>query len=72
MATINATLNQLTDKKHPGSREALDGGCTCPVEENHYGKGYLGGSPGGDGSLIFAVSEDCPLHRRGRRLRQGR
>ena len=41
---------------NPGSREALDAGCTCPVVDNNFGWGYW--SKG-----TYAISMDCPLHR---------
>jgi len=42
----------MTDKPNPGSDEALDQGCSCPVMDNGHGKG-----PG-----PFWVTVDCPLH----------
>ena len=42
---------------NPGSDEALDKGCTCPVMDNAHGRGAWGS----DGEL-FIMSEDCPLH----------
>lgn len=43
---------------HPGSKEAMDSGCTCPVADNHHGKGY-----GGNGEKYgWIQNEDCPLH----------
>jgi hypothetical protein len=41
---------------NPGSKEAQAIGCTCPVIDNHYGKGYMGT----DG--VFVYSGDCPVH----------
>ena len=41
---------------NPGSDEALDLGCTCPVLDNGHGRGR------GDGQ--FWIMEDCPLHGR--------
>lgn len=41
---------------NPGSDEAIDAGCKCPVLDNAHGKGYMGI----DGK--FAVLDDCPLH----------
>ena len=40
----------------PGSPEAIDLGCKCPVMENHHGKGYMGVAG------VFVYSGDCPLH----------
>lgn len=45
-------------KKHnPGSEEAQKLGCTCPVIDNHYGKGR----PTGE-EIHFIISGDCPYH----------
>ena len=41
---------------NPGSQEAISRGCTCPVIDNHYGRGYYG-QPG-----VFVYVEGCPLH----------
>ena len=43
-------------KPNPGTQEALNMGCTCPVIDNHYGKGYFG-----DGESYIYI-EDCPIH----------
>lgn len=43
----------------PGSKEAIEMGCTCPVEENHHGKGYCR-SP--EGEILFWYNDYCPLH----------
>jgi hypothetical protein len=31
-----------TKKPNPGSDDAIDAGCTCPVLDNGHGKGHLG------------------------------
>lgn len=42
----------------PGSPEAVSHGCTCPVLDNGYGRGYLG-----DGERFgWVMDERCPLH----------
>lgn len=41
---------------NPGSDEALDQGCRCPVLDNNHGEG----SDWGPGK--FWRSADCPLH----------
>ena len=38
---------------NPGSDEALDMGCECPILDNFHGAGVSG---------MFWVNEDCPLH----------
>ena len=40
----------------PGSKEAIDKGCTCPILDNAHGKGYMGASG------AFVISADCPVH----------
>ncbi|BAY55214.1 hypothetical protein NIES2135_20370 [Leptolyngbya boryana NIES-2135] len=41
---------------NPGSNEALNLGCRCPVLDNSHGKGYFM-QPG-----LFVFNSDCPLH----------
>lgn len=40
----------------PGSREALDAGCKCPVLDNAHGAGYMGVK----GTYVY--NSDCELH----------
>lgn len=48
---------------NPGSREAIEQGCTCPVLDNAHGGGAYGGAAKDrDGKLLFWTSQDCPLH----------
>ena len=47
----------MTDKPKPGSAEAVDLGCTCPIIDNHYGKGFII-----DDMLCHYMNDDCPLH----------
>lgn len=44
---------------NPGSNEALNKGCTCPVLDNGHGKGVQTDS---DGKPMFWINEHCPLH----------
>ena len=44
---------------NPGSPEAKEQGCKCPVFDNHHGRGYFG-QPG-----IFAIAGHCPIHTAG-------
>jgi len=44
---------------NPGTQEAIDAGCTCPVLDNSYGWGYTG-IGGGEG--IYCYNEGCPIH----------
>jgi len=51
------------DVPAPGSDEALDLGCTCPVLDNGHGAGYLGGVKNPDtGETLYVISGDCPIH----------
>ncbi len=45
-----------SNNPHPGSKEAVDLGCTCPVMDNHYGRGYQGVEG------IYVYNQDCNLH----------
>ena len=43
-------------KYNPGSKEAQDHGCKCPVLDNNHGAGW---DYSGE---VFVISELCPLH----------
>lgn len=47
---------------NPGSDEAMDLGCVCPVLDNAHGKGYMGGVTTKEGNLVFVMRVDCKLH----------
>lgn len=51
-------------RPNPGSDEALDLGCRCPVLDNANGRGAWGSS-GED--AVFWINGDCPLHGKERR-----
>lgn len=42
---------------NPGSTEAQERGCECPVYDNHMGKGIEM-----DGVRVFWMNGDCSLH----------
>ena len=44
---------------NPGSDEACNAGCTCPVLDNLHGKGF---PYGGCSEPKFWVDAKCPLH----------
>lgn len=44
----------MTFNQNPGSREALEMGCECPVLDNEYGRGDPAGT--------FVIALGCPLH----------
>lgn len=50
---------ELKDCPNPGSREAVEMGCKCPVIDNHHGKGVPMGE---DGAPMFWRSANCRLH----------
>lgn len=52
-------MKVITDKPNPGSKEAIDQGCKCPVLDNHHGRGVLIGQ---DPNPQFWYTEDCPVH----------
>lgn len=54
MAKKVKVLNTKTP--NPGTQEAIDAGCKCPVIDNHYGLGWDG--QGRD----FIYNMDCELH----------
>lgn len=56
-------LNRKPKVPNPGSREAIEFGCQCPIMDNHYGAGYSG--PFGVSTPenpIFVMVENCPIH----------
>jgi hypothetical protein len=42
----------------PGSREAIERGCTCDPTENCHGEGCRGAA----GTRLFVPDDECPLH----------
>lgn len=56
---------KIEDVPQPGSKEATDTGCECPVVDNHYGKGYMGGITDDNGMTLYAIHEGCLLHGKG-------
>ncbi|MCP3686208.1 MAG: hypothetical protein GY861_26475 [bacterium] len=42
---------------NPGTQEAIDQGCTCPVMDNHHGAGIPMG-----GETVFWHTKGCPIH----------
>ena len=43
---------------NPGSKEAIEQGCICPVSDKYHGKGF----PWGGVNPAFWIREGCPLH----------
>lgn len=47
----------------PGSDEAIEAGCICPVMDNGHGRGYMGGMKDREtGKTMYVVFTDCPIH----------
>jgi len=44
---------------NPGSNEAIEMGCTCPVLDNGHGKGSMYGEG------LFWINQDCSVHGKG-------
>lgn len=49
-----------TDTPPPGSAEARERGCTCPVLDNGHGKGS--GRVSEAGEPLYWIFGNCPLH----------
>ena len=47
----------MTKIPNPGSKEAIEQGCTCAVLDNYNGKGFPY-----QGRTCFYINESCPLH----------
>lgn len=70
-ATVNDFLENATDEEfsamlkecgaqpNPGSKEAIEAGCRCPVLDNGHGRGFPW--PGCD-TPQFWISDNCPVH----------
>lgn len=52
----NDKHDESKDWKAPGSKEAIEAGCTCPVMDNEYGRGVFL-----DGKLYY-INKQCPIH----------
>lgn len=52
----------------PGSREAIERGCSCDPVENLHGEGR----PGPSGFRLFVPDDQCPLHGLGAEFDTGR
>ena len=69
IAIVNIAPHDGRDQKaagvgslSPGSDEAIAAGCTCPVIDNGYGRGCMGGVKDEQGRTVFVIRLDCPLH----------
>lgn len=50
------------NQPNPGSDEAIEQGCKCPVMDNNRGKGLPWPNGNGGYDTAFWMSADCPLH----------
>ncbi len=50
-------MNDTVQKPNPGTPEAIELGCSCPVIDNHYGKGVEM-----NGEIVYWYSDGCLLH----------
>jgi hypothetical protein len=41
---------------NPGTTEAIERGCLCPVIDNHHGRGWKGVEG------VFVYTSGCPVH----------
>jgi len=53
------------DVPNPGSDEATEMGCTCPVLDNAHGVGF---AINREGVAVFWINETCPIHGRKSKL----
>jgi hypothetical protein len=57
---VDGGENMTEREPDPGSDEAVEQGCLCPVMDNNHGRGS--GYPGAAGGATYWVNADCPLH----------
>ena len=63
LSVNNRKRDRCKKLPNPGSDEALDMGCTCPVLDNAHGRGAWGsGGDDDDSPAVFWMSMDCPIH----------
>jgi hypothetical protein len=53
---------ELKSVPNPGSSDALDQGCLCPVMDNCYGAGAQGTNGKPQDEKVFWQAANCPLH----------
>lgn len=54
-------LTTTVEPPKPGSREAGEMGCTCPVMDNHHGEGFPVFDHG-QKMTGFWIEAKCPIH----------
>lgn len=55
-------MNAADELPNPGSTEAIDAGCQCPVIDNCHGRGWKGGMKDSSGQTMFVYNLECPVH----------
>lgn len=55
----------MSDVPKPGSYEALDEGCLCPILDNRHGEGQPYTRSDGSEGRTFVFRVGCPLHGEG-------
>jgi hypothetical protein len=60
-STTNAQTQRTPVVPNPGSHEAYTQGCTCPIIDNQYGRGYHEDAAG---NRYHVIEVGCPLHNR--------
>ena len=50
------------NKPFPGSDEAIEQGCKCPVMDNFNGRGIPITTEEGELQVAYWMTADCPLH----------
>lgn len=57
---MSGTVNRVL---RPGSSDAQEAGCLCPVMDNARGRGYMGGAKDpATGKTVYVMTDECPLH----------
>ena len=54
---MGESKTKIDFRPYPGSREARDAGCRCPIIDNAHGRGYMC-----DNHERFVVNDNCPIH----------
>lgn len=52
-------MGEENTRPNPGTKEAIEMGCICPVMDNEYGRGYMGQEG------VFVFCGGCPIHKIG-------
>jgi hypothetical protein len=50
-------------KPNPGTKEAIEAGCICPVLDNNYGKGIPIKTKDGTIQTGYWMDGACPIHK---------